>query len=164
MLPLLVVLLFYGLCFSIMLFDCYVLSDWHHNWFHAILTESALLFVYLKMCDVRFIAAQLLESYAPKRKMPYNIYIAAGLGAVKQELGLNAKQIADNMLFVSVCVCADSRLLNRLIDRVWYHSQGSKHYHPTPSVAPMKLAEGFLTPEATKPEEVLKGLCTRRWI
>ena len=42
--------------------------------------------------------SQHLESYGPRRRMPYSIYLSAGLGAVKDAIGLNSRELADNLL------------------------------------------------------------------
>ncbi len=42
--------------------------------------------------------SQHLESYSVKLRQIYAVYLTAGLGAVRDALGISARQIADNMM------------------------------------------------------------------
>lgn len=108
---------------------------------------------------------QLLESYAPKRKQSYGIYIGAGLSGVKDSLGISAYELAECMLRGVVCPhinhCVHSCPYTLTVTVV--HLQSVAFYKRPPShpdgrqMSPTEYAERHLTPEATVPEEVLKG-------
>lgn len=47
---------------------------------------------------VRAVCHQLLDAFAPRRKQPYTIYAAAGLGTVRDAIGVSAFDLAQNLL------------------------------------------------------------------